>query len=332
MISPKQSDLLSRLAAVFKLPTENIERDLHPDFIRYFRRFIITGDDPYSYFEELFRHKDQARWHGRILDIACGYGVTSVALRAAGVASVVGLDISEIKISTANRLLQITDADDCLFVQGSAERLPFFEQQFEGVLLKDAVSHFPPNTSVFREIYKVLKQRGSLFIEDDRNALNQSVRKTTRQIWEISEFGTEEQLSTLGMHRSLCEMRKDFIRTHFPDLSNETCDELARASRGYLNKQLPAFVKSRQEGGSTPKPYAECVNPETGVVQERLINPLALAKQLREIGFRVRLVKPTAWRTKPTSAKAFFKRMAAISCWPYTISLCTEFHVVAIKR
>lgn len=224
------------------------------------------------------------------------------------------------------------DVENCFFLVGDAEKLSFSEKVFDGVLLREAISHFRPDTAVFEQIHLVLKEGGSLVITDDRNALNRRVRKATRQIWEDTEHGTREQLAAMGMERSFQDMRRDFIKTRFPALSNETSEELARISRGYLNAQIPAVVESWQKRRRRPTPFAECVNPQTGVVQERLINPLALAKQLRKIGFHVRVIMPEVWRTRPTGVKSLFKRRLAIALWPHTICVLGSFLLVAVKK
>lgn len=74
----EQSDLLSRIDGIFRLKVSTIERKLHPDFIRYFRNFVLHGADRQSYYRSLYNYKTLAKWHGRVLDLGCGYGVTSL--------------------------------------------------------------------------------------------------------------------------------------------------------------------------------------------------------------------------------------------------------------
>src|SRR6266851_8809234 len=166
----RQLSLLSRLSSVFDLPQAEIERVLHPDFVRYFRGFM-TGKDFSSYIGEIEKAQAITHWSGRVLDCGCGFGVTTVCLKASGATAVVGLDFNPTKVATATRLARFVEEPEITFLRGTAEALSFRDQTFDGVLIKAALSHLPSNTNCLAESYRVLKSGGSLLIMDDRNWL-----------------------------------------------------------------------------------------------------------------------------------------------------------------
>jgi len=215
-------------------------------------------------------------------------------------------------------------------VRGDAETLPFRSQSLDGVLIKDAVSHLRADTSCYAEVYRILKPGGSLLIDDDRNALKGRIRRETHRMWDTSEFGNAQELAGVGMDRNFSQMRKEYLQERYPGLSSEDCDSLARSSRGYLNTQLPALVENWKQGRPQPPPFADCVNPENGIVQERLINPFALVKQLDGIGFHAKLVPP-AWEAKERVFWGVAKRAAAV-VWPCSIVLSSTFCILATRE
>lgn len=315
-----------RLAGVFSLGRAEVAQVLHPDFLRYFRDFF-AGKDFTSYFSEMADVMSETEWVGSVLDLGCGFGVSSICLRILGAVSVIGCDFSPVKVDTATKLAKLVDIDGVSFSRGTAEDLSFPDQTFDGVLIKDTVSHLRHDTRCYAEVFRVLKPGGTLLIVDDRNILNHFVRWRTRRVWRISEFGSVKQLAEFGMDRSFTEMRKTYIQKQFPELDAKTSDRLARLSRGYLNSQLSGFVQNHRSGEDLPVPFAKCVNPENAVLQERLIDPFELVGQLSEVGFRADIVLPSKWRNRSSLSLG---RLAALG-WPRSLALCSSFHTRAVR-
>jgi demethylmenaquinone methyltransferase/2-methoxy-6-polyprenyl-1,4-benzoquinol methylase len=94
----------------------------------------------------------------RVLDVAMGTGL--VAREAAAIVgdagAVIGLDPSAAMMRSGPRSLAIP------FVQGTAERLPFADAQFDFVSLGFALRHVADLQGVFREFRRVLRPGGIL--------------------------------------------------------------------------------------------------------------------------------------------------------------------------
>jgi 2-polyprenyl-6-hydroxyphenyl methylase/3-demethylubiquinone-9 3-methyltransferase len=94
----------------------------------------------------------------RVLDLGCGKGRFAVELAAAG-ARVVGLDVSGLMLGEAAGLPR---------VQGTARRLPFATQCFDGVVAVEVFEHLSPagiDAALF-EARRVLRPGGTLAIVD----------------------------------------------------------------------------------------------------------------------------------------------------------------------
>ena len=120
------------------------------------------------------------------------------------------------------------------------------------------------------------------------------------------------------MGKSFEQQRREFLDLHFPDLSVDERQRLAHKLRGYTNEQIGRQLR----GGSIGRKIAECINPDTGVVQERLINPYSLSRSLKEIGFKTRVM--------PGFARNQTRKMLHLA-WPCTLPLFQIYHVAAQK-
>ena len=104
----------------------------------------------------------------RMLDIACGAGGPTLRIAALTGASVVGLDVHEQAIKTANLLAAeralVHIAEFC--VADAAQPLPFTAGSFEAVTCIDAINHLTDRSSFIAECRRVLKVGGRLLFTD----------------------------------------------------------------------------------------------------------------------------------------------------------------------
>jgi len=101
--------------------------------------------------------------------------VTAICLRALGIEQITCLDLVETKVSTASKLANLVQSDRISFQLGTATKTSFEDSSFDGVLIKDAASHFSLPSSVYAEVSRILRPGGRLVIIDDRNALNSRI-------------------------------------------------------------------------------------------------------------------------------------------------------------
>jgi len=91
----------------------------------------------------------------KILDLGCGTGLTTFYLAVRG--DVVGLDLD---VSRAQR-----DFSELKFVQGSAEYLPFKNEQFDEIYCYDVLEHVDDLQKTLLEISRTLKKNGKLIAD-----------------------------------------------------------------------------------------------------------------------------------------------------------------------
>lgn len=341
----RDSDLIRRLRDVFLLDEATITRQLHPDFNRYFRDLLTNKAAFDTYLEEVRYLASAGHLSGHVLDLAAGFGVTAICLRALGADRVTCLDLIETKVAIARKLAELVRADSCSWLLCDAAAIPLEDHSVDGVLVKDAASHFRYPMKVYAEIARVLRPAGRLVVFDDRNALNRQVTRATQEVWEVSEAGSRDDLARLGLSVSFTQMRRDYIARRFPSLDERQIARIASETRGYTFRMLEYAVPLMIEGGSTDlERDAQCINPENEVVQERLIDPLQLVRQLARVGFEARVLPPASWdpvvwrRRRGTQRGLWSRRLASSMwwptqrLWPFLIKRMAHFAVVAVKR
>jgi SAM-dependent methyltransferase len=97
---------------------------------------------------------------GLWLDLGCGTGWNYEVLRMKGHRRrLVGIDISD-------RMLRFALDKQLPVVMGDAEKLPFRDQSFDGILAKGVLHHLPNMESAVVEIERVLKPGGIVVLSD----------------------------------------------------------------------------------------------------------------------------------------------------------------------
>ena len=103
-----------------------------------------------------------------ILDIGCGAGADT--LIAAGMVGpegkVVGIDMIPEMLKCAKENLQRTDFKNITFMEASAEKLPFPNEDFDVVISNGVFNLIPGKVKALSEVYRVLKPGGRMMIAD----------------------------------------------------------------------------------------------------------------------------------------------------------------------
>lgn len=99
----------------------------------------------------------------KILDIGSGTGALARRLADKG-ARVWGVDISPGMVEVAHHLAE--GADGVSFTVGSVDNLPFEGEMFDSVVTAISFHHFPDPAASLKEILRVLKPGGRVFICD----------------------------------------------------------------------------------------------------------------------------------------------------------------------
>src|ERR1700751_2041340 len=150
------SAILSQFANVFRMSPQEVTEKIDVDFNRYFGRYF-NGEPFDAYVSHARAVIAETGWTGRVLDVGCGFGVFDICLLASGASSVTGTDVVPEKVTGATRLVELMGIRSVDFRQVTGEHLPFSESEFDGVLMKDTVSHLPANTRCYAEAFRVLR-------------------------------------------------------------------------------------------------------------------------------------------------------------------------------
>ena len=107
---------------------------------------------------------------GEILDIGCGPGLLAKEFASRSAKFFVkGIDTSPEAIKMAKKHCKSLRNTD--FVVGDASSLPFPESSFNLVVCKDSLHHFGDIKKALKEMKRVLKPNGILYIQDMRRDL-----------------------------------------------------------------------------------------------------------------------------------------------------------------
>lgn len=101
----------------------------------------------------------------RVLDLGCAFGFGTGMLT--GRYDAYGHDLNPAYIDRAHR-----SVPGATFTQGPADRIPYADSYFDGVLLLDVLEHVPDERAVLREAARVLRPGGVLVLSvPNRGAL-----------------------------------------------------------------------------------------------------------------------------------------------------------------
>src|SRR5260370_7859137 len=100
-----------------------------------------------------------------VLDVAAGTGNTALTL-APQVQKVIGLDLASAMLEQARDRAQAESIRNIEFLSGSAEELPFPDNEFSLVVSRHAPHHFHRLDKFLGEVRRVLKPGGRLVLAD----------------------------------------------------------------------------------------------------------------------------------------------------------------------
>jgi len=103
------------------------------------------------------------------LDVATGTGHTALAV-ARFVAKTIGIDIAPKMLEQARRLAAEQAVTNCIFIEGSAEKMPLADQQFTLVTARHAPHHFHQVPQFLSEVRRVMVPGGRFVLADQISA------------------------------------------------------------------------------------------------------------------------------------------------------------------
>ncbi|MGC8783942.1 MAG: class I SAM-dependent methyltransferase [Armatimonadota bacterium] len=269
-----------------------------------------------------------------ILDAGCGYGVIAIIFSLMGARKVWGLDISEERLTTFQRMIQDYHLAERLDAQRrSVEDTGLGDGSVDAVISNEAISHYYDVDAFLREAARVLKPGGVLLIADGNNAANPLRRRDTEEIWNRFENGPPGEVHGHKLETPYVEMRRQIIRSTAPNLSAEIVDRLALETAYMKREQVVHAVEEYLTTGKFPNSRFDrrrCpVNPESGAYMERMFHPAQFAREIEQYGFRARYYAALGGAI-PTWLSVPGRLFTALT--PLTLPIARAFRIVAVRE
>ena len=133
-----------------------------------------------------------------VMDLGCGTGVHTISLASLGAGHVVSADLSVNALKNLWEYARELGFDEKIdLVCCDVLVLPFVENQFNQILLMSVLNHVPIDNNrrkAVLEVYRVLKPKGTLFVEIPMLSPRRGIIKR------FTEFGSREKWKDFGDH------------------------------------------------------------------------------------------------------------------------------------
>lgn len=194
--------------------------------------------------------------NGKVLDIGCGAGVSTIILANLGF-DAVGIDISPNLINQAKELAKDTTISwltpsgrvegEAKFLVGDVSKLDFPAESIDVCFLAGLLHHFPDYEPVLKQIYRVLKKNG-IVIACEPNLLNLPYRFSFYLVNRKKGVTSNEfPLSPLKLQKDLKKYFRNVKLSQFRENDVPFLRQLGwfgRSILGSLTKILMLFLKN----------------------------------------------------------------------------------------
>jgi SAM-dependent methyltransferase len=208
---------------------------------------------------------------------------------------VVGYDLNDEKIGLFKKMFLYLDLEtnNVKPVLGDSSNIEYPNEYFDVAITNETFSHIREMEKSIVEVHRVLKAGGSFLIRDGNNSLFIPGRITRRRFWRRIEQGPVDPswFRSTDIPLPYFAIRQKKILDKFPQMDAVKIDFLSRATAGMFGEEIFKAVEDFEKNGKIPnKPIFRYRNPITGEYPEKEINPFALKKMLKRVGFDVSFV------------------------------------------
>lgn len=172
--------------------------NIRPEFIDDRKRVSFLNRE--IRLKEILQYKDS----GRLLDVGCALGF--FLKFAEKYFETYGFDISPYAIKKAKKIA----TNSKLLVQDAQKRYPFNDNFFDAITCYDLIEHLPKPEQCIKEIFRVLKPRGYLFLQTPADKSQKIMPDETH----ISLFSKSEiifLLKTTGFRKIIFQKRRSIL-------------------------------------------------------------------------------------------------------------------------
>ncbi|UCE37876.1 MAG: class I SAM-dependent methyltransferase [Thermoplasmata archaeon] len=130
---------------------------------------------------------------GKVISIGCGHGLNEIYMAdmCKEVDTILGIDIMKTKIDSMNAIIELFNLGNIKGIVGDATQIDFPDRSFDGVIVIESLSHVNDQYQVLKELNRILKKKGWIFVLDFNNGANPRILyrcwKENRMKGEIDE-------------------------------------------------------------------------------------------------------------------------------------------------
>lgn len=199
----------------------------------------------------------------RILDLGTGSGYVAFGIAKQSGARVIGLDITDNTLENNRIKAEEQRLSNLRFVAYDGMSFPFGDGEFDAVVTRYALHHFPDIAHTFSEISRVLKSGGRLLISDPTPNENDTSRFVDDYMRMKPDghikYYTKDEFSLLAENAGLSLINAVQSEITFPRLK-----ETANAYSEILEKHSPDIISG----------YNVCENDEYIYITQKVWNLL----------------------------------------------------------
>ena len=234
---------------------------------------------------------------GRVMvDAGSGFGVTLLCLARLDARVAVGIEaFPPMAFSFEHCRREYAPNLPARVVRASVHEIPLASGSVDFVYCNEALSHFLDPHAFLAESWRVLGKGGTLMVCDGNNALNPLTVSQVKQVWRRFEEGPPaEDFHGHRIEVPYRERRRAMVADALPGLTEAVVRRLAWGTFGLHGTAVVERARDLLAAGNLPKAPPETdrcpVDPDKGDHIENLIDPRDLARELRSLGFSVRVV------------------------------------------
>jgi SAM-dependent methyltransferase len=247
-------------------------------------RFLADSEDIYWGIERLLPAISEGSGRVRILDVGCGQGYLTFALRSAGY-DAVGIDISDKAVATAR------DQFGGDYRSSTLRELAESGERFDAVVMAELVEHVVDPTGLVREGLEVLADEGRLIVTTpNRSAYGPDVVWTGDlppiHLWWLSEESLRVIARTVECEIEFVDYSK-FNETHLVPMSEGWCS--------------PRVGETALDPRGTPRRRAARAEATARIVRGLVeaVHMVGLTTLARRVRNRVLRRRANGWATGP---------------------------------
>lgn len=213
------------MAEPFTKESVSIVATMLPD-LKFTGERIVPGKTAEALFRE---HEERYVFAGQyvsgkdVVDVACGSGIGTAFMRAAGARSVSGLDIDKDAIAFAKARYP-----ECEFVQSDATALCLPDTSVDIVVSFETLEHLPDHIKFLEECRRVLRPKGMLICSTPNRAIS---RWSAENPFHVREFHPSEFREVLESVFSFVELFGQRDRAYLPYVAKKTLRRILDRSK-----------------------------------------------------------------------------------------------------